>query len=118
VSTPTETAAALVAALGDHFRAIVREELARAGVTSLEYSTDALPIGVTRRTFASWCRSGRVPGARRDGRGWRCSRSAWRSARAGEGEPKKASLRVVSPEDDLDGLLAAAGLRSTRGGAR
>jgi hypothetical protein len=57
---------------------VVRDEAAH---PTGDYATTNLPRGVSRRTFHAVCRSGRVHGAVREGRRWRCSRAAWHSAR-------------------------------------
>jgi hypothetical protein len=92
----------------------VEAKLASLGLARAEYSSASLPPGVTARTYARWCRSGRVAGAERDGAGWRCSAEAWRKARGqGSRRPSRPTLTVV-PNDDAAALLAAAGLRPTR----
>jgi hypothetical protein len=88
--------------------------LAERGI-AVDYTSASLPPGVTARTFARWCRSGRVDGVTRDGIGWRCSAHAWREARAGgPTRSTRPTLRLV-PSDDAAALLAAAGMRPTRG---
>jgi hypothetical protein len=76
------------------------------------YSSRELPPRCSRRRFAELCRSGRVPGARREGRDWTCSREAWEAARS-----HKPGRRAPEPppSDSLveraDALLARARLR-------
>lgn len=94
----------------------VESRLRELGVTSGEYSSSALPMGVTARTFAAWCRSGRVACAKRDGRGWRCSREGWESARAtGPNATPRTPANDGDVLEDADALLRRAGLRATRG---
>src|ERR1019366_913776 len=102
-------------ALREEIRALVREELTRTGVAAAEFSSSSPPPNITPRTFARWCRSGRVAGAQRDGSGWRCSAAAWREARGqGPSRPSRPTLSLVPSSDDADSLLALAGLRRTR----
>lgn len=101
----------------------VERRLAELGVTvaAPEYTSNSLPADVSRRTFGSWCRSGRVEGAQREGKGWRCSRAAWAVARAVPAHrPKGCDGRFVAGNDvelDADELLRRAGLRPTRDGS-
>jgi hypothetical protein len=106
---------ALTEALREEIRAIVREEIARAGVASIRYSSASLPPNTTARTFARWCRADRVDGAERDGQGWTCSAAAWQTARAQW--PKRDNVPVAERSGvdlDADVLLRAAGCRRTR----
>jgi hypothetical protein len=105
----------VLAGLEAWVRAVVRDELARAGVASDEYTSSALPPGVNARTFARWCRSGRVAGAERDGSGWRCSVAAWREARAAGGRrAAPTETAAPKPENDVESMLRSSGLRATR----
>lgn len=104
---PQPSADALVAALTALIDERVALVLANLG-HGKGYSSASLPAGVTRRTFNSWCRTGRVRDAKRDGAGWTCSVEAWRSARA------TARMGAIQQEQDIDKLLANAGLRRTR----
>jgi hypothetical protein len=99
----------------------VEARLAELGITTTgattEYSTTALPAGVSARTFATWSRT-RVIGAVRDGRGWRCPRDAWERARStpprrGQG-PDGRFTAGNDHEVDPDSLLRAAGLRPSK----
>lgn len=87
--------------------------------TTPEYSSRSLPPRTTGRTFARWCRGGRVPGARRDGSGWMCSIEGWRSARAAGA---RLTTTTAAPANDgpvdLDAMLSGAGLRATARGRR
>lgn len=53
-----------------------------APVAPAVYTSDDLPARESRRVFREVCVSGRVVGARREGRTWICSRKAWHVARA------------------------------------
>jgi hypothetical protein len=106
--------AALLDALREEIRALLREELTRTGVAAAEFSSSSPPPNITPRTFARWCRSGRVAGAQRDGSGWRCSAGAWREARGGGTRRPAPTLTLVVPNDDVAVMLHAAGLRPTR----
>jgi hypothetical protein len=104
--------------LDEHIRAVVREELARArgAAHATVYTSLALPRDVSRRTFREACRSGRVDGARREGRTWVCSREAWHAART-RARSSAPILRVVASLDDESiaaRAIANAGLRRTR----
>ena len=79
------------------------------------YSALDLPRGVSRRAFRERCSAGCVPGARREGNVWICSREAWHSSRARSAP----TLRIVPAPLAGDAAIAAAaiasaGLRSTR----
>jgi len=82
-----------------------------------EYRSDAPPTLTSRRAFNEVCRSGRVKGARKEGKVWLCSRVAWHRARA-----KRPELpRPEPPANDVDvadAMIAAAGFRVTAQGAR
>jgi hypothetical protein len=95
----------------------VEAKLVALGIGTIEYTTGVrpavLPAGVTQRTFDRWCRDGPVEGAEHDGPGWRCTATAWRTARSA------APRRVQAPERsgvdyDADAMLRGAGLRRTR----
>src|SRR5262249_41069657 len=80
------------------------------------YSSRLLPPRCTRRRFAELCRSGRVVGARREGRDWVCFREAWDDERA---RPPVGVTRTPSnltdAEAKADALLTRCGLRVVRG---
>lgn len=85
-------------------RQIVRDELARAlGSTSDDYSSINLPRGVSRRSFRERCASGRVDGARREGRIWTCSRSAWHASRS-----TTTTTTTAEPRTDASSIADAA----------
>jgi hypothetical protein len=77
------------------------------------YSSHDRPPRTTRRRFAELCRSGRVVGARRDGRDWVCSRDAWHAARVRKVAPPLPA--TTSLDAKADALLARAGLRVVKG---
>lgn len=109
--------AKLAAAIGELVDARVEQRLRELGVGVEQYSGRALPPGVSRRAFFAACRAGRVDGARRDGRGWTCSRSAWVAYRGrGADRPVRgcAAPTPASGADDADQLLEQAGFRRTR----
>lgn len=116
--TRPELLAQLAVAIEKIVDARVDARLAELGIAkapATEYSSDSPPPGMTRRTFATWCRTGLVVGAKRNGRSWTCSVAAWREARARGPAP-----RVVKASSDpsnvvhLDDLLVAGGMRRTR----
>ncbi|MDP9002665.1 MAG: hypothetical protein M3O46_21455 [Myxococcota bacterium] len=115
--TPTDSRS-IVMALAAFIDERVDEKLAALGVAATEYRSSAPARGTNTRTHNRWCRSGRVPGAYRDGLEWVCSPAAWREARAGT--PKRLVARpiLVAANDDVDALLSGAGLRPTRRAAR
>jgi hypothetical protein len=69
------------------------------------YDSDHLPPRTSRRRFAELCRSGRVPGAYREGRHWVCARETWHSARlAGVRSvpaPSESNSMLVERADEL-----------------
>jgi len=79
------------------------------------YSSANLPPDTNARTFARWCRTGRVAGARADGRGWRCSVEAWKRARAA-GKRKPAALAVLPTDEEFEAaeMVRTATSRNTR----
>lgn len=80
------------------------------------YSSCDLPPRCSRRRFAELCRSGRVIGARREGREWVCSQSAWDAARAQRAKPtSQLQRRVTTLDAKADALLARQGLRVVKG---
>ncbi len=107
----------LTSDLANILRALVREEVdayhRERGIAGVEYSTQHPASGVTSRTHNEACRSGRVEGARKEGRQWFCSREAWHRSR-GKAPPPK--LRLVPTEPDVDALTekALAGARGKR----
>ncbi len=107
-----EALASLLGALEALVDARVEAKLAALGVADVFYASSSLPPGVNARTFARWCRQGRVAGAERDGAGWRVSAAAWRAARAAGS--RKPTLRLVAANDDAGAMLEAAGFRPTR----
>jgi len=115
----------LVDALSRLVRADVEELLAARDVLSgIVFSGDSLPPRTSRRQFFAACRARKVAGATRDGRGWKCTASAWAEyrTRAPEHHVRGAAAHAAAPERaanddgaDLDGMLENAGLRQTRG---
>ena len=80
------------------------------------YSSRDLPPRCSRRRFAELCRSGCVAGARREGREWVCSVSAWEAARARKPKPNSpGSPRATTLDAKADALLACSGLRVVKG---
>jgi hypothetical protein len=72
------------------------------------YSSQQLPPRCSRRRFAEVCRSGRVRGARRDGRDWVCTREAWEGRRSGQRAPWRPTMAL---DARAEVLLRRAGLR-------
>jgi len=86
----------------------VERKLAALGLihAAAVYTSDDLPPDCkSSRIFAFVCRSGRVAGAERIGRQWRCTREAWIAARR---RPAKARLSLVPQADSVDDLVAVA----------
>jgi hypothetical protein len=87
------------------------------------FSSRELPPRTTRRRFAEVCKSGRVEGARREGRDWICSRTAWEQTRTRRSSvaTRRPMNSATSPTAILDAradaLLARAGLRVIGGGS-
>jgi hypothetical protein len=81
------------------------------------YSSRDLPPRCSRRRFAELCRSGRVVGARREGREWVCAREAWEAERTRAYAPvvTKTTVKATSLDAKADALLARAGLRVVKG---
>jgi hypothetical protein len=76
------------------------------------YDSQQLPPRTSRRRFAELCRSGRVPGAYREGRNWVCRREAWRVARArGSLHRAETSDEVTPLAERAEALLRRRGLR-------
>lgn len=100
---------ALAAKVADR---VTKQVLAALGKQSeLPYSSDDLPPFASKRLFNTWCRSGRVRGARREGKGpstrWFCDRFAWEQARTTTPEA------TSDEEAKIAGYIGAAGLRLT-----
>lgn len=105
---PLEPLAAVLDALADRIAARILTKSERE-----MYSSRDRPPSCTRRRFAELCRSGRVVGARRDGRDWVCSRDAWHAARVRKVAPPMPA--TASLDAKADALLARAGLRVVKG---
>jgi len=90
-----------------------------ANTAPVEVSSVRLPVDAKRDAFNRACRSGRVRGARKQGRVWICTLEAWNAradAPAPAGLPKrKRSARVMPlrPKDDHD-VCAELGLAARR----
>jgi hypothetical protein len=101
----------------EEVRAAVREELGRGAPDT--YTSAALPPNTTLRTFRERCSSGRVPGARREGRAWICGRDEWHESRTRRRTPVSRVSTTPSEVTPLaaraDALLARAGLRVVAG---
>lgn len=82
------------------------------------YTSDDLPPRTSRRRFAEVCRSGRVAGARREGRHWTCSLVAWETARtrtrASTIAPAAADVPPATLAARAESLLERSGLRLVR----
>jgi hypothetical protein len=91
----------------------VDAKLAAAGVAKIYFSSTSLPPDTSRRAFNTWCRSGRVEGAERDGSNWRCPAASWRAARA-HGPRRVPAPPTTGTDLDADALLRAAGCRRSR----
>ena len=70
----------LVAVIDERVRRAVDERLAELGLAP-EYTSECRPASVSRRAFNTACRSGKISGAMKDGKTWRCSRIAWNEGR-------------------------------------
>lgn len=103
----------------------VDERLSARGILNgTEYCGSSLPPRTSRRAFLAACRGGKVAGATRDGRGWKCSAQAWAEFKSrmpvapvrGAAARSAAASGHAANDDhaDLDGLLGAAGMRPTR----
>lgn len=81
-----------------------------------DFSRVDLPPRTSARVFREVCASGRVAGATKDGRSWRCSRDAWFAARRTTPAPRLrlAEHLPLSEAEAAQRDLEAAGLRSTR----
>jgi hypothetical protein len=79
-----------------------------------EFTSLALPSGVSRRAFRDTCASGRVLGAHRDGKVWRCSKSAWLAART-KAPAKRPTAPATNPDEAIAERALAAALRPTKG---
>jgi hypothetical protein len=81
--------------------------------TAADYSSLSLPPNVNGRTFARWCRLGRVVGAEPDGRGWRCTVDAWHEARSAA--KKRAAKPIVDcADEDIAKAMIAASRRGSK----
>jgi hypothetical protein len=87
-------------------RDVVKEELASAAGLMQEYSSVALPQGISRRYFADVCRQLGI--GQRDGKVWRVARADWERARGLH--PQAEASALPDPADQL----RAAGLRLTQ----
>jgi|HubBroStandDraft_1064217.scaffolds.fasta_scaffold00816_13 hypothetical protein len=85
------------------------------GARPQAFDSEHLPPRTTRRRFIEMCRSGRVPGAWREGRLWVCTCSDWETTRT----PRPISVASPLPNDPIsakaDALLARARLRVVKG---
>lgn len=117
--TRPETSA-LVALIEQIVDARVEARLAQLGVHIEQYDGAHLPPHTSRRAFFAACRAaGKVEGARRDGRGWTCTRTAWEQYRArGAARPVRGCAKSHNNVVSIDSMLVAAGLRATRGVGR
>ena len=107
----------LSAAIAEVDRELAELELIAAPVD--EYRTKGpLPSCVSRRTFNEACRSGRIVGARNEGREWICSTVAWRDGRVRASRPRSIMAGDENAGPDVEKLadlaLESASLRSTR----
>ena|ERR1700722_19502037 len=103
-------------AIEDTIRAIVRDELARAGSGRAEaYDRDSLPPGFTNaEAFAAACRKlGLDRVVYREGRSWRVPRDVWERARR-EDRERRRGPRADPTRDPIGAALAASGLRLVR----
>ena len=84
------------------------------------YTSLDLPPACSRRRFAELCRGGRVVGALRNGNVWTCSRAAWDASRRRPAKAPAPERELAAPQLEAAAadLLASAGLRVVRGGAR
>ncbi len=88
------------------------------------YDSRNLPPRTSKRRFAEVCRSGRVPGAHREGRHWVCSRTAWHGARINAPKRPEKLPETPPPEpalglaDRAEALLRRQGLRFLSPGRR
>lgn len=85
-----------------------------AGVRWVDQTTVAERVGLPRRLYVEWCRTGRIEGARRAGRGWLAREAAVHAAI--ETLPSLAEPGPV--DDDLADAAAACGLQLVGGGRR
>ncbi len=93
---------------------VVREVLG-AAQAGFEYrSPNVLPPGTSARTFREVCRTGRVQGARREGRQWVCGRDAWHAARASKPAKAPVANDVAEMSDEDLAERAIAGVRGRR----
>lgn len=80
-------------------------DIAERNTTSDEmFDSQALPpelrrLKIGRRIFAETCRSGRVSGAKRTGKIWSCSRTAWYEARSNEAAAKQTAKQLLGQTD-------------------
>lgn len=103
----------LVATLADEIADRVARRLEAKLGTREEYTSRALPPGVSRARFVRVAPT--IPGARREGRTWIVPRAAWEAARTGRrGEAARAVASVPAADVEADELLVEAGLRPTR----
>jgi hypothetical protein len=99
-------------------RRIADEQIVAARIGAAEtFTSEALPPRTSRRAFAEWCRSGQIEGARKEGRAWMCSATAWHAARSRSPEPAP-RLRLVKIEPSIEELTERALEGVRRGGSR
>lgn len=105
----------LLTSLDDRIREIVREELAKGARSSLLYSSNELPPGVTSRaTFARRCRT--IPEAAPSGRGWTCPVAAWEAdARARLDRRRRRTPAASSAPSNVVSIAHAIVAGSSRG---
>jgi hypothetical protein len=102
-----------MSAVEDTIRAIVRDELAKAGAVRPEtYDRDSLPRGFTsKEAFAAECRRlGLDPLIYKAGRSWRIPRTEWDRARRADRERRRGP-RAAPAADPIDAALQKSGLR-------
>ena len=76
------------------------------------YSAQTPPPRVSSRTFREACRSGRIPGARKEGKTWFCDRAAWHAAR--EVKRARSGPQPSTDVERADAMIREAGFRLTR----
>jgi hypothetical protein len=112
VTVPPDVLARLLDAVTEDLAVRLATRLG-GGANPDTYDSLRLPARCTRRRFAEVCRSGRVAGARREGRDWVCSRLAWEASQTRK-RPLPALRPPCAPSDRnarADALLARSGLR-------
>lgn len=108
------------APLNEAIKAIVDQRLTELGIAAdsaaYEYSSvGPLPLHTSARTFNAKCRSGRVAGAVKVNRVWRCTKRAWFDACATKPSVRKAPIDAPrSDVEEADAFLRSAGFRPLR----